>query len=138
MASSRGIGGSRNLFTSGSGSTNVIPNPPVFSTASQLEQQIEQQAVAIGRFAASSSAAAVAQQTTGGVTVTNVEDGPTDASNSNQMEALVTRYYWELDKAHEQMKREEHEKRLKSLRKELDWIASTQWMYPQIDKLIGQ
>ena len=61
-------------------------------------------------------------------------------STSNQMEALVTRYYYhqELDKAHDQMKREEHEKRIKGLRKELDWIVSTQWMYPSVDKLIGQ
>lgn len=34
--------------------------------------------------------------------------------------------------------REEHEKRLKAIRKELDWISSTQWMYTPIDKLIGQ
>ena len=34
--------------------------------------------------------------------------------------------------------REEHEKRIKSLRKELDWIASSQWMYTPVDKLIGQ
>ena len=95
------------------------------------------------------------------------------AASSNQMEALVQRYYYhqELDKAHEQMKvmftkyhlmgwilvkfrgsisvsesknknitfqREEHDKRIKSLRKELDWIAASQWMYTPIEKLIGQ
>lgn len=34
--------------------------------------------------------------------------------------------------------REEHDKRIKSLRKELDWIAASQWMYTPIEKLIGQ
>ena len=36
------------------------------------------------------------------------------------------------------LQREEHEKRLKALRKELDGIAATQWMYSPIEKLIGQ
>ena len=110
---------SRQLYpgNSGQGSTPV-PNPPVFSTPSQLEHHIEQ----------SSNAASTP------------EDGSIETPTSNQMEALVTRYYYhqELDKAHDQMKREEHEKRLKSLRKELDWIASTQWMYSPVEKLIGQ
>lgn len=117
MSSSR-TNTNRHLYT---GSTNQgsIPTPPVFSTPSQIEQ---------------------AEQSSTIKQENSAQDGASDVSTANQMEALVTRYYYhqELDKAHEQMKREEHEKRLKSLRKELDWISSTQWMYTPIDKLIGQ
>ena len=35
------------------------------------------------------------------------------------------------------LQREEHEKRLKALRKELDGIAATQWMYSPIEKLLA-
>ena len=31
-----------------------------------------------------------------------------------------------------------HKKRLKKLRKELDYIADTAWMYPSIDNIVGQ
>ena len=106
-----------------SGNTNqgTIPvnNPPVFSTPSQIEQ---------------------AEQSSNCNQENSSQDAVTYAYSTNQMEALVTRYYYHqaLDKEHEQMKQEEHDKRLKSLRKELDWISSTQWMYTSIDKLIGQ
>ena len=119
MASSRG-NTNRQLYTESSNQPSItITNPPVFSTPSQLEQ--------------------VEQSSTANQGNTR-QDGASDTSTTNQMEALVTRYYYhqELDKAHEQMKREEHEKRIKSLRKELDWISSTQWMYSPIEKLIGQ
>lgn len=119
MASSRG-NTNRQLYTGNSDQGSLaISNPPVFSTPSQLEQVEQSSAANQGNSA---------------------QDGAIDPSTTNQMEALVTRYYYhqELDKAHEQMKREEHEKRLKSLRKELDWISSTQWMYSPIEKLIGQ
>lgn len=118
MASSRG--NNRHAYPGNSSQASIqIPNPPVFSTPSQLEH--------------------VEQSSTNNQDHTT-SDGVSDASTGNQMEALVTRYYYhqELDKAHEQMKREEHEKRLKAIRKELDWISSTQWMYTPIDKLIGQ
>ena len=123
MASSRG-NTSRQIYTGNNSNQNSLTistdlTPPIFSTPSQLEH-VEQSSTANQGNAS--------------------QDSALDTSTSNQMETLVTRYYYhqELDKAHEQMKREEHEKRLKSLRKELDWIASTQWMYPPIDKLIGQ
>lgn len=120
MAASRG-NSNRQLYT---GNTNQnpssIPPQPVFSTPNQLEQSEPSM---------SSNHETPSQ-----------DSAESTATTSNQMEALVQRYIYhqELDKAHEQMKREEHEKRIKSLRKELDWIASSQWMYTPIDKLIGQ
>jgi len=121
MASSRENSG-RQLYTGNSNQgsiTSPITNPPIFSTPSQIVQR---------------------EQSSCDNQENTSQDIISDPSTSNQMEALVTRYYYhqELDKAHEQMKREEHEKRLKALRKELDGIAATQWMYSPIEKLIGQ
>lgn len=36
------------------------------------------------------------------------------------------------------LKREEHEKRLRDLRKELDYIADTDWKYSPVEKYIGK
>lgn len=56
------------------------------------------------------------------------------------IEGLVTRHSFPDDvaKAQAAVKKEEHLKRVKSLRKELDYIEKTAWMYEPVEKLIGQ
>lgn len=44
----------------------------------------------------------------------------------------------DVAKAQAAVKKEEHLKRVKSLRKELDYIEKTAWMYESVEKLIGQ
>lgn len=44
----------------------------------------------------------------------------------------------DVAKAQAAVKKEEHLKRVKSLRKELDYIEKTAWMYEPVEKLIGQ
>ena len=75
----------------------------------------------------STSAAAASSSSTGGAT-------------ESQMETLLSRFHFhqELDRAHQLSKKEEHNKRIKNLRKELDHLSSTEWQYTPIDKLIGQ
>ena len=53
------------------------------------------------------------------------------ASNSAQMDNLITKLSFpdELDKNHKQIVKEEHKKRLQNLRKELDYINSTNWQF---------
>lgn len=36
------------------------------------------------------------------------------------------------------LKKEEHEKRTRDLRKQLDYITDTNWKYPPVEKFIGQ
>ena len=43
----------------------------------------------------------------------------------------------DLEKAKEAFKREEHEKRVKGLRKELDHLAKTNWQYEPVESLPG-
>jgi len=56
------------------------------------------------------------------------------------IEGLVTRHSFpdDVSKAQAAVKKEEHLKRMKSLRKELDYIDKTAWMFDPIEKLIGQ
>lgn len=44
----------------------------------------------------------------------------------------------DLEKSRKAVAKEENEKRVKSLRKELDHIQSTNWMFESVDKLTGQ
>ena len=44
----------------------------------------------------------------------------------------------DVSKAQAAVKKEEHLKRMKSLRKELDYIDKTAWMFDPVEKLIGQ
>ena len=44
----------------------------------------------------------------------------------------------DLEKSRKAVTKEENEKRVKALRKELDHIQSTNWMYEPVDKLTGQ
>ena len=53
------------------------------------------------------------------------------SSNSAQMEILITKLSFpdELEKSQKQVTKEEHKKRLSSLRKELDYINATNWRF---------
>ena len=53
------------------------------------------------------------------------------SSNSAQMDNLLTKLLFpeELEKSQKQVKKEEHKKRLQNLRKELDYINSTNWQF---------
>ena len=44
----------------------------------------------------------------------------------------------DVSKAQTSVQKEEHAKRMKSLRKELEYLDKTNWQYEPIEKLIGQ
>lgn len=54
--------------------------------------------------------------------------------------AVLSRLKFEhtIDQSLSQLARDGHNKRLKMLRKELDYLQSTAWKYQPIDKYIGQ
>ena len=54
-----------------------------------------------------------------------------ESASSVTADALVSRHAFneDLDKAKEAIKREEHDKRIKTLRKELDYLAKTNWQF---------
>ena len=56
------------------------------------------------------------------------------------IEGLITRHSFPDDvaKAQAAVKKEEHQKRMKSLRKELDFIDKTSWQFDPVEKLLGQ
>lgn len=58
---------------------------------------------------------------------------------SNQL-SLISRFKVEhaVDQARAQVLKEAHQKRLKILRKELDYLKNSAWMYQPVDKFIGQ
>ena len=58
-------------------------------------------------------------------------ESSTSSSNSAQMDNLLTKLLFpeELEKSQKQVKKEEHKKRLQNLRKELDYINSTNWQF---------
>lgn len=64
-----------------------------------------------------------------------------DSSNPelNQL-SLLARFKVEhaVDQARSQILKEAHQKRLKILRKELDYLKNSAWMYQPVDKFIGQ
>ena len=51
--------------------------------------------------------------------------------NTAQMDTLITKLSFpdELDKSRKQVSKEEHKKRLQNLRKELNYINSTNWQF---------
>lgn len=53
------------------------------------------------------------------------------SSNSAQMDGLMAKFLFpeELEKNHKQLKKDEHKKRVQSLRKELDYISATNWQF---------
>ena len=59
------------------------------------------------------------------------ESSTNSSSNSAQMDNLLTKLLFpeELEKSQKQVKKEEHKKRLQNLRKELDYINSTNWQF---------
>ena len=44
----------------------------------------------------------------------------------------------ELDKSFNQMKKDEHKKRMASLRKEFDYLEATDWQFKSPDDLVGK
>jgi len=56
------------------------------------------------------------------------------------IEGLVTRHSFPDDvaKAQAAVRKEEHQKRMKGLRKELEHIDKTAWQFEPVDKLLGQ
>jgi len=63
-----------------------------------------------------------------------------ELESGSQMDNLLTRHSFPEDvkKAYNTMRKDEHEKRLKSLRKELDYINKTAWQFMPPEKLLGQ
>ena len=57
--------------------------------------------------------------------------GQLDSVDTGSMEAMINKHLFpeELDKFMKNMKKDEHEKRIKALRKELDYIADTDWKF---------
>ena len=53
------------------------------------------------------------------------------SSSSAQMENLIQKLSFpdDLEKSHKQVMKEEHKKRIQNLRKELDYINSTNWRF---------
>ncbi len=62
--------------------------------------------------------------------------GANAASNSNSvaLDGLISKHAFaeDLDRSLSAIKREEHEKRVRALRKELDYIANTNWQFDKV------
>lgn len=68
------------------------------------------------------------------------EPQASEISSSPTSSAVFSRLKFEhsVDQSLSQLARDGHSKRLKILRKELDYLQSTAWKYQSIDKYIGQ
>jgi hypothetical protein len=68
------------------------------------------------------------------------ESQASEISSSPTSSAVFSRLKFEhsIDQSLSQLARDGHNKRLKMLRKELDYLQSTAWKYQAIDKYIGQ
>ena len=62
------------------------------------------------------------------------------SNNSDQMLTLVAKLWFEhnLESSLSSLEKDEHEKRLKDLRKQIEYISETNWKYSSVDKYIGQ
>ena len=62
------------------------------------------------------------------------------SSSPTSSSLIISRLKFEhsVDQTLSQMVRDGHNKRMKMLRKELDYLQSTAWKYQSIDKYIGQ
>ncbi len=69
-----------------------------------------------------------------------VETGSSSSSSSSKLEAFINKHSFpeELERSYKSVRKEEHEKHVRGLRKELDYIANTNWMYEAPEKLTGQ
>lgn len=63
-----------------------------------------------------------------------------DAGSGDLINSHLGRFKVEhaVDQTRSQVLKEAHQKRLKTLRKELDYLKNSAWMYQPIDKFIGQ
>lgn len=66
--------------------------------------------------------------------------GASSLASGSLIDNLITRHSFpdDVSKAQTSVQREEHAKRMKSLRKELEYLDKTNWQYEPIEKLIGQ
>ena len=64
----------------------------------------------------------------------------TAATSSVQMEALLQTLSLPegLEKTYSQVQNDEHKKRLNELKKELDYLKTTDWQFKSVDDLIGK
>ena len=62
------------------------------------------------------------------------------SANSSQMDQLITKLSFpdELEKNQKQIVKEEHKKRMQNLRKELDYISATNWMFNNTNSASGK
>jgi len=76
------------------------------------------------------SPSALSQDSVGGLAV----------SSGNMIDNLITRHSFpeDVSKSLTTITKEEHIKRVKNLRKELDYVERTNWQYEPIEKLLGQ
>lgn len=74
--------------------------------------------------------------------VLSTSRAPRKETNNSELSqlSLLARYKVEhaVDQARSQVLKEAHQKRLKVLRKELDYLKNSAWMYQPVDKFIGQ
>ena len=64
----------------------------------------------------------------------------TTAQSPDHMSTLMAKLWFDhnVESSLISQKKEEHEKRMSNLRKQLEYISETNWKYPPIDKFIGQ
>jgi len=76
----------------------------------------------------------------GPAAATNSSGAAGPAANTQAMDTLLTRHHFqlELERSTQQTNKEEHNKRLKNLRKTVEHLSKTEWKFTSIDKLIGQ
>lgn len=62
------------------------------------------------------------------------------AESRSTLDGLVSKHSFpeDLEKGLANVRKDDHEKRVKALRKELDYIASTEWQFQPADSLPGQ
>ncbi|KAK3861404.1 hypothetical protein Pcinc_032628 [Petrolisthes cinctipes] len=73
-------------------------------------------------------------------TPTDVGCGQGSATSPDHMSTLMAKLWFDqnVESSLSALKREEHEKRLRDLRKELDYITDTDWKYSPVEKYIGK
>ncbi|KAK4305674.1 hypothetical protein Pmani_022439 [Petrolisthes manimaculis] len=73
-------------------------------------------------------------------TPTDVGCGQGSATSPDHMSTLMAKLWFDqnVESSLSALKREEHDKRLRDLRKELDYITDTDWKYSPVEKYIGK
>jgi len=70
----------------------------------------------------------------------NAETVGASISSSSAIDGFIQRHSFpdDVSKALSSVQREEHVRRMKNLRKELEYIDKTNWQFEPIEKLLGQ